>query len=1509
MASTHESKVTLDEVARVTAETLTQHANDIRRIQETFNTLQPQLRTELEACHNLFRNELSTTQTQLKTDIQEVKAAIMELQNHLLAGKTESSTTTKAVSQTPTQPTRLFVNTTVSPHDHIPVTTPNTPTIVVPPVSSLPTFAGKSTERPRQFLLRVTEYARTIHKWSTDTLLQGISQFLKDSALEWYCQLYNANSLPETWNDFTTQFLAQFHSPIRVAQQEHEWDECKQQENETINEFVVRLRSLWLEQKPEETETDFIKHLFCKMRPDMLTLMNASRSQSLSNIITEAQQVEEILYLRNKEARRRANPRPKPTVNTPVSTLTTTNQYSTRNAPTTSNNSYLPTCWRCYETGHYATTCPLNETRRNYDSNEYNQPPLPQHSFPNQPLSINGRIGSLPISFLIDTGSTLTLINSQIFNQLNPRLTQTKNKPPSALSLRLADHSPLTVQWVVTLPFTFNHTTRWHPAYVVPNLWRPCIIGNNFIHTHELIIDGARQCVYYASQHNRTLPYSSVETNYSVIQHESSPTNSPHNSSNIHVISHSNEEKSSEQPDLHNSILNEHQQQQLANVIQSFPQLFTSVPGRTNVIKHHIEVQPGSKPCNSPPYRYAPARRQAIDEELKTMLNEGVITPSKSSWASPVVLAPKKDGSMRFCIDYRKLNNLTIRDAYPLPRIDDTLDSLQQAQFFSTLDLRSGYWQVEMDEASKPLTAFVTHRGLFECTVMPFGLTNAPATFQRLMDIVLAGLKWQCCLVYLDDIIVFSATFEQHQHDLRKVFTALSEANLTLKATKCHFCLPEIKYLGHLVTSEGIKPDPALVETVVECKQPITIKDVQAFLGLTGYYRRFIKNYAQISEPLLKLLRSNQTKTTRSPVQWNDDCTTAFNTLKQRLVSPPIMQHPNFSYPFILELDACEYGIGCVLTQEFDKRKYVIAYASRTLNTAERNYSAVEREALAIVWATKHFRQYIEGGPTIVRSDCKALQWLKNTRDPTGRLARWAMNLSQYNIIIQHRPGTKNPNGDFMSRYPINSSDVEATELNSIEYSINILEGTNLLDNIQKEQENDQRLQSLIRTITSQPAKPFNTKHAPYVLINNLLYKVRHFNTYTDHRILGNKHLLVIPQSLQQPILQIAHDHPTAGHAGRFKTLYRLSSRVYWPSMRKDVFKYVQTCLTCQQYKYDNSPKTHPMQLHTVLQPWHTIGIDIMGPFPPTFRQKRFLLVVVDYFTRWVELFALRQTTATHIANIIIDEIICRYGAPIFILSDNGPQFISSLFNEVCKGLGITRKFTANYHPQTNMTERVNRNLKTLIAMYTQNSPGLWDKQLQKFAFAIRTSINESTGDTPAFLNFGRDPITPLDLILTNSPTNTAVITPEHKFLQKYRNELIQTLRNTYHLVREHSLVQKISQKNKYDKHTKQRQLGVGDLVWVQIPTPQIDNATISHKLRPKYQGPCRLIEQLSPSTFNVLRLKDNVNIGTTNIDRMKLYYEPHDSTIPALSTQNSPSPPPARRYFLRNRKHSHPYE
>lgn len=379
-----DKRFTLDEAAQIMSNRITSQNTQITALQQAIDELGTTMNNRLESleCGQTNDNTYTTLLGDIKTIREQIKDITDILQNKPQIKRTaptfQLTEQSDGVSTTPEQPYRQS-DIIMSPLNST-IQTKFTPsTIIVPPISSFPTFSGKPTDRPRQFLLRVTEYTRTVNKWSVETLLQGISQFLKDSALEWYCQLYITNTVPRTWDAFTTRFMNQFHSPVRLAQQEHEWDECKQLENETINEFVVRLRSLWIEQKPDEEEADFIKHLFCKMRTDMLTLMNASRSASLEEIINEAQQVEEILYLRNKETRSRNNQRNKPTNQTPLLALSARNLNQSRsNQYSSQSSSFTPTCYRCYETGHYSTNCPLNENGHKWESTDNYQQPLPQ---------------------------------------------------------------------------------------------------------------------------------------------------------------------------------------------------------------------------------------------------------------------------------------------------------------------------------------------------------------------------------------------------------------------------------------------------------------------------------------------------------------------------------------------------------------------------------------------------------------------------------------------------------------------------------------------------------------------------------------------------------------------------------------------------------------------------------------------------------------------------------------------------------------------------------------------------------------------------------------------------------------------------------------------------------------------------------------------------------------------------------------------------------------------------
>ncbi|KAI4885901.1 hypothetical protein NFI96_005622 [Prochilodus magdalenae] len=402
-----------------------------------------------------------------------------------------------------------------------------------------------------------------------------------------------------------------------------------------------------------------------------------------------------------------------------------------------------------------------------------------------------------------------------------------------------------------------------------------------------------------------------------------------------------------------------------------------------------------------------------MQQEIQDMLSHGIISPSHSPWAAPVVLVRKKDGTLRFCVDYRKLNDVTVKDAYPLPRIDDALDSLTAAKWFSTLDLASGYWQVEIDAQDKEKTAFATRTGFFEFNVLPFGLCNAPSTFQRLMELVLADLQWTSCLIYLDDIIVFGKTFEEHLGRLQVVLEKLKAANLKVKPSKCQLFAKEVQYLGHIISANGIMTDPGKVAVVKEWKVPRSQTEVRSFLGLASYYRRFVQDFATIARPLHKLTEKG------AKMVWSAQCQDSFEELKRRLTMAPILAFPDPDKPFLLDTDASDVGIGGVLSQIVDGRERVIAYASRALSRTERNYATTKKELLAVVIFMKQFRHYLLGRRFTLRTDHSSLRWLHSFDQPEGQIARWLEQLASFDYDIVHRPGKSHGNADALSRVPI----------------------------------------------------------------------------------------------------------------------------------------------------------------------------------------------------------------------------------------------------------------------------------------------------------------------------------------------------------------------------------------------------------------------------------------------------------------------------------------------------------
>ena len=494
-------------------------------------------------------------------------------------------------------------------------------------------------------------------------------------------------------------------------------------------------------------------------------------------------------------------------------------------------------------------------------------------------------------------------------------------------------------------------------------------------------------------------------------------------------------------------------------------------------------IQTSGPPVREPLRRIPHFLKDTVSAEIKKMLNQGVIRESNSPWSSAVVMVRKKDNTWRFCVDYRKLNSQTQKDAYPLPRIDETLELLAGSKYFSTLDLASGYWQVEVEEADREKTAFSTRDGHYEFNVMPFGLTNAPATFQRLMQCVLSGLTYEQCLIYLDDIVVFGGSFQQHLERLKTVFLHLKKAGMKLKPSKCHFMRSGVRYLGHVVSRGGIQADPEKIQAMVSHPVPNDIKELRQFLGLTNYYRRFIKDYSKIAEPLRKLTRKSA-----GGYKWSADCQGAFEALKLRLTSPPTLAYPDFNHQFTVATDASGTALGAVLSQVIENKERGIAYWSRQLNKAERNYSTVEREALAVVCAVKEFFPYLYGRPFILLTDHNPLTSLRGLSDVGGRLTCWVLFLQQFDMTIQYQSGKSHGNAEGMSRrqHPLN--DTKQSPVIPEEVSINGIELMGNLDALRQEQANDTFIKGILQAIQNgEKLAPAIQRWGKYLLVDGVL--------------------------------------------------------------------------------------------------------------------------------------------------------------------------------------------------------------------------------------------------------------------------------------------------------------------------------------------------------------------------------------------------------------------------------------
>jgi transposase InsO family protein len=905
--------------------------------------------------------------------------------------------------------------------------------------------------------------------------------------------------------------------------------------------------------------------------------------------------------------------------------------------------------------------------------------------------------------------------------------------------------------------------------------------------------------------------------------------------------------------------------------------------GHVTIVQHTIDTG-DHRPIRETLRPHPRAHLPIIDKMIDDMLEQGVIEPSRSEWASNITLARKKDNTWRFCCDTRKLNLITKKDLYPLKRIDTCLDTLAGSIWFSTLDMRSGFHQISMDEKDRDKTSFLSHRGSFRWTRMPYGLCNSPATFQRVMDTVMVDLDYKILLTYIDDVIVFSRDLETHVQRLQLVLDALQKGHLKVKPSKVKLLQTEVSVLGFKVSNQGLSTQEDKVEAIKTWPTPRSLQQTRSFIGLAQYYRKFVPHFATIAEPLHALSKKG------ARFLWTDACQNAFEQLKQKLTDTEVLALPKDGCRYILDCDASDVGMGAVLSQIQDDQERPIAYASQLFDRHQRNYSVTRKELLSLITFVKKFKQYLLGQPTfLIRTDHAALQWLKRTPEPIGQQARWLEVLEEFNYEVEHRAGNKHCNADALSRRPVDV--IAAIENDDQDWRPNrrtVKRGgrgvpatqptTNTADTfnwpaIQQTDDDVSFVYQLVENGQKQP-KPevLTARSADVKVLCSQFNRLTLSDNGTLCRIWTNsrrqdKLQIVVPFDRRQGITDDLHKGLNGGHLGIRRSKLLLQQRFYWPGWSKDVYKTQQRCEQCARHKPTPHSRQGLLQPMVTGQPWERLGIDVTGPHPPSDRRNVYILTVIDHFTKWTEMFAMKNQEAATIAKILVDQVFCRYGMPLQILTDLGKNFESQLFSEMCRCLSIDKIRTTAYKPSTNGNiERFHGTLNSILSKWVADNQRDWDLKLPAVAFVYRNSVSEATGFTPFYLMHGREARIPADLVYDTYPDEQPPLSPiEHV------DNVVQTLRDAFSMVRQHLGKAAETRKDRYDMRVRPTKYPVGTWVWHQVSRRR---QRLSYKWQDKYDGPYLVVKEAGP-----------VNVAIQKSPRAHAFYVHIDKLKPCFST------------------------
>jgi transposase InsO family protein len=1010
-------------------------------------------------------------------------------------------------------------------------------------------------------------------------------------------------------------------------------------------------------------------------------------------------------------------------------------------------------------------------------------------------------LAGMEFTAILDSGSNVTILGKNALRLIKKLdLKIIEIK----LDIKVADGRSHKSNGYVNAPFSFDGKTHIIPTLVVPSLCTELLLGMDFWEKFGIV--PKIEVAAIESEGTTAVIVEKNEHDYGRIED---------------VLAEENEDNENEE--MH--VLSAEQRARLDQVIEQFPAAKEGKLGMTNVLTHDIDTD-NAKPVFTRGHVFSPYLQRQINAELDKMEAAGIIEKGTSEWCSPIVPVKKANGEVRLCLDARKLNAVTVKDRYPLPHAARILGRLEKAKYFSTVDMKQAFFQVGLTEEAKKKCSFqVVGRSLYNFVRMPFGCVNSAATQAKLMDRVLGFDLEPRVFVYLDDIVITSKGFDEHLELLAEVARRMKNANLTVNPAKSKFCKKEIEFLGYILSEEGLRPSPRNVTAIVNYPAPKKKKEVRRLMGMANFYHRFIEDYSAVMTPISDLLKGDRTNVA---IIWTEEADKALREIKERLISAPVLSPPDFDQPFVVQTDASDSGVGGTLTQVQNEQEKVIAYFSKKLTACQKRYAATERELLAVVLSIEHFRPYIEGAPFTVMTDCSALTWLRNMKvDGSNRLSRWALKLQSCDMKVIHKKGKYNTVPDALSR----AFEVNAVSTESKWY------------------------QNLVRNVELRPMK-----HPLFKIEGGMLYK-----NVSSTAELGDSRFdwkTVVPPDRQSEILRQAHNE--MGHFGHVKTLERIRLKYYWPKMSAGVKKYCNKCDICQASKTSTVSNKAPMGRPKQAQyPWQIVSVDYLGPLIRSKAGKMHLLVVTDWFSKYVILQPMRAAEAKSLVKFIEDQVILVFGAPEVVVSDNGSQFTGKLFTSLLEKYEIRHFKGAAYHPQSNPAERINKVINASLRCYVGDDHRTWDEAIQKIAHAINSSKHSSTKFTPNFVNFGRELVVLGNDFKKQRELGTVIYNDD--YLEVTRKKLFGEL---FERVKTNIDKAFVNYSHYYNLRKRPLRYTVGDVVWMENHHQSSAADKFSAKLAPKYRK-CRILEKRGTNVY-VLEDMNGKRLGAYDVSMLK---------------------------------------